>query len=67
LYVALGIVALATVGFFIFGMVVTKPIAGIARSMEIITKELVFDDDFFAGGSSHLGTSRVVLYGSVFF
>ncbi len=54
LYVALAIVVMATAGFFVFGIVVTRPITGIARSMEAITKELVFDDDRYTRGSSHL-------------
>ncbi len=45
LYVALGIVAVATFGFFIFSLLMSRPMARIARSMDAITKKLVFDDE----------------------
>ncbi len=45
LYVALGIVTLATVGFLVFSMLLTRPITRVARSMDAITKELVFDEE----------------------
>jgi adenylate cyclase len=44
LYVALGFVVLATIGFTFFGILVTRPINLIARRMEQITTGLDFDD-----------------------
>ncbi len=52
LYVAMGIVALATLGFFVFSLLMTRPMTKVARSMDAISKELVFDDENAPQGSN---------------